>query len=164
MADAHAAEQSEASMHGLSALLLRVAHLKAAVYTGLQQTTQWAEANPSPSTASQMMAPLERGTGTGELESSHEAVESVSSALHNILSCVHVIEVECPAVVAAAVSHDFAPGIAANGYRSLLRVLRCALGNVQVSGAHRQWDERRGRGERERKGVETLERPCLSPL
>lgn len=158
MAEAAATEQSEASMHGLSALLLRVAHLKAAVNTGLMKTAEWADAHP----------PSTRLSATGEPEGDHEdAVQTVRNALLNIMACVYVIEMECPAVVAAAVSHDFAPGIAANGYRSLLRVLHCALTNVQVgerecvygSGTN---EERERKGEE--KGVRQRYNESLFPL
>lgn len=137
-------------MHGLSALLLRVAHLKAAVNTGLMKTAEWADAHPSSTFATPLSA-------AGEPEGDQEdAVQTVRNALLNIMACVYVIEMECPAVVAAAVSHDFAPGIAANGYRSLLRVLHCALTNVQVcerARVHGSGTKTKKGRERERKRV-----------
>lgn len=54
--------------------------------------------------------------------------------LINVKANIHVLHLECPIVIDAAVVHDFDPSCKANGYRSLLRILavtieRLAVGN-----------------------------------
>lgn len=142
--------------HELATLALRIAYLKNAVETALSlcaqsealseslgggedadnsggpATQSWWQRSWSAAAASASSALSYATAAFASAAPPPDLQSALSNALNNIHASLRVIDLHQPAVVAAAKRSDFDVGCQANGYRSLVFVLRRALDNIQV--------------------------------